>query len=33
VRIPGCPPRPAVILAALLEALGRESVRAAAAGR
>lgn len=27
VRIPGCPPRPAVILAALLEALGRESVR------
>lgn len=28
VRIPGCPPRPAAILAALLEALGRESVRA-----
>lgn len=30
VRIPGCPPRPATILAALLEAMGRESVRAAA---
>jgi Ni,Fe-hydrogenase III small subunit len=29
VRIPGCPPRPGVILAALLEALGRESVLAA----
>ena len=28
VRIPGCPPRPAVILSALLEALGRASVRA-----
>jgi Ni,Fe-hydrogenase III small subunit len=27
VRIPGCPPRPATILSALLEALGRESVR------
>lgn len=32
VRIPGCPPRPAAILAALLEALGRESVRVAAKG-
>lgn len=32
VRIPGCPPRPATILAALLEALGRESVRKKIAG-
>ena len=32
VFIPGCPPRPAVILAALLEALGRESVRVAVRG-
>lgn len=29
VRIPGCPPRPAAILEALLGALGRESVRGA----
>jgi len=33
VLIPGCPPRPAAILSALLEALGRESVRAMAAAR
>ncbi len=32
VKIPGCPPRPPVLLRALLEALGRESVRAAAKG-
>ena len=32
VLVPGCPPRPAVILAALLEALGRESVRAKVRG-
>jgi Ni,Fe-hydrogenase III small subunit len=32
VLIPGCPPRPAAILSALLEALGRESVRVAARG-
>lgn len=32
VAIPGCPPRPALILRALLEALGRESVRAAVKG-
>lgn len=32
VRIPGCPPRPALILSALLEALGRESVRKKVAG-
>lgn len=31
LAIPGCPPRPAEILRALLEALGRESVRAAVA--
>ena len=31
VRIPGCPPRPPVIVEALLAALGRHSVRAAAA--
>jgi Ni,Fe-hydrogenase III small subunit len=30
VFIPGCPPRPVTIVHALLEALGRESVRAAA---
>ncbi|MCC6350292.1 MAG: hydrogenase [Candidatus Eisenbacteria bacterium] len=32
VFIPGCPPRPATILSALLEALGRESVRNRIAG-
>jgi Ni,Fe-hydrogenase III small subunit len=32
VAIPGCPPRPSEILRGLLEALGRESVRAAARG-
>ena len=30
VKIPGCPPRPADIVRALLMALGRDSVRAAA---
>jgi Ni,Fe-hydrogenase III small subunit len=32
VKIPGCPPRPAEIVHALLAALGRESVRMAATG-
>ena len=33
VKIPGCPPRPADIVRALLAALGRHSVRARVAGR
>ncbi len=33
VKIPGCPPRPADIVRALLAALGRESVRSLAAAR
>jgi Ni,Fe-hydrogenase III small subunit len=32
VKIPGCPPRPADIVHALLAALGRESVRVSAGG-
>ena len=33
VKIPGCPPRPADIVQALLAALGRDSVRTLVAGR
>ena len=33
VKVPGCPPRPAVILNALLAALGRENVRSAIPAR